>query len=426
MTAVRTIPQREKVMIHAILEIENTERQVAEASLQQLNAELEARVFERTRALQEMNAAMEADRQQLKLLTTGLSNISNSIIIADREGIIQWVNPAFGNIYGYSKMEALGKNAVELVTIGYKISFITQIRTVIEAKREWVGELRTCHNDGDVISEVTITPILDEQGEIVNFLIVSHDVTERIKAQQATMAAIKAGARAERLSSIGTIAAGISHEINQPLNSIKIISSGSLLMVEQGKEISSEEFVENLKEISYQTDTISNIISHLRAVIRKDESMVAPCDINVSVNNALGLIGKQLADHGIALCLSLQENLPSVLAISTGLEEVVVNLLVNGMQALDTLDIADKRITIRTSCDDGVAMLEIRDNGPGIRPGLVKRIFEPFYSTKAGGSNLGLGLAIVNSIVASYNGTIKAVSDGTSGTIFQVTFPALK
>ncbi len=367
--------------------------------------------------------AMAQDRQRLKLLTTGFSNTSNSIIISDHKGVIQWVNPAFEQLYGYSAAEAKGKNSVELVSAQQDIHSIRKIRTAILKKQEWFGELVTRNSDGnEVISEGTLTPVLDERGEIINFLIVSHDITERIRAQQAIQAAIEARSRAERLYSIGTMAAGISHEINQPLNSIKIISSGSLLLLEQGKEISAAETAESLREISRQADAISNIISHLRSVIRQDASTIAPCDLNVAVKNSLGLVGKQLVSHGVTVKLMLQDNLPPVSAVSTALEEVVINLLVNGMQALDGMEKADKHIVIQTYFQQGVK-LEISDNGPGIPPTLVKKIFEPFFSTKLGGNNLGLGLAIVNSIVTSYHGTIEALSDGIAGTKIRITFP---
>ena len=370
--------------------------------------------------------AMAQDRQRLKLLTTGFDNTSNAIIITDHDGMIQWVNPAFEQLYGFGGAEAHGKNAVELLSAKQAMNSKKQIRTAIVKKHEWFGELvtRRC-DDSEVIIEGTLTPILDELGKIVNFLIVSHDITERVRAQQAILAAVEARSRAERLYSIGTMAAGISHEINQPLNSIKIISSGSLLLYEQGKEISAAESAESLREISRQTDAISNIISHLRSVIRQDASTIIPCDVNVAVRNALGLVGKQLTSHGVTVKTLLQEKLPLISAVSTALEEVVINLLVNGMQALDGMEKTNKRIVIRTYFQKGIC-LEIKDNGPGIQPALVKKIFEPFFSTKTGGNNLGLGLAIVSSIITSYHGRIEAVSDGISGTLFRITFPAVE
>lgn len=369
--------------------------------------------------------AMAKDRQQLKLLTTGLENTSNSIVIADREGLIQWVNPAFENLYGYSATQTLGKNVVQLVSVNQDTNFTRKIRVAITNKREWSGTLVTCRHDGvEVISEATVTPILDELGQIENFLIVSHDITERIKAQKLTLAATEARARAEKMASIGTMAAGISHEINQPLNSIKIIASGSLLLIEQGKEITVDECAESWTEISRQIDSISNIISHLRSVIRNDESGIEPCSINKAIDESLGLVGKQIASHDITVEKILYEELPFISAVSTGLEEVIVNLLVNAMQALDTLETPNKSIVIRTCLANGVR-LEISDNGPGIKQELVQKIFEPFFSTKSGGNNLGLGLAIANNIVTSYDGMIEVFSDGMSGTVVRITFPAL-
>jgi PAS domain S-box-containing protein len=369
--------------------------------------------------------AMAKDRQRLKLLTTGLENTSNAIVIADREGLILWVNPAFEKLYGFSTLESLGKNAVDLVLVKQDTKFSKRIRAAIINKREWSGTLVTCRRDGfEIVSEATVTPILDELGQIDNFLIVSHDITERIKTQQSMLASAEARARAEKLASIGTMAAGISHEINQPLNSIKIISSGSLLLLEQGKEISAAECAESWTEISRQIDAISNIISHLRSVIRHDESGIEPCCINNAIEESLGLVGKQIASHDIIIEKRLQERLPLISAVSTGLEEVIVNLLVNAMQALDTIEKPNKKIVIRTCLANGV-LLEISDNGPGINPAQLEKVFEPFFSTKLGGNNLGLGLAIANSIATSYNGTIEAASDGISGTTIRLAFPLI-
>jgi len=163
----------------------------------------------------------------------------------------------------------------------------------------------------------------------------------------------------------------------------------------------------------------------LRSFIRRDEKQLAPCNINSSVERALALVGKQLTAHMIIVQKHLQENLPSVLAAPTGLEEIVVNLLVNAMQALDTLDKKNKKITIRTHFSTTV-ILEISDNGPGLDPLLGKTIFESFTSTKIPGENLGLGLAIVNTIVTSYFGTVDVSSNELSGATFTISLPLLE
>ena len=283
---------------------------------------------------------------------------------------------------------------------------------------EWRGEIIACRKSGqDFVDEISVTPILDEMGETTYFLIVGQDITEKVQAREARV-------KAEKMVSIGTMAAGISHEITQPLNSINVISGGILYLLNQGEKIQAEEFTESMKEISGQTDRITKIIKHLRSFMRRDGNQLKPCDINVSVEQALGIVGKQLADHKVALHKELQSILPLVSANPTGLEEIIVNLLVNAMQALDTVNKQNKQINLRTYFDSKV-ILEISDNGPGIDPSLEKTIFESFTSTKIREENLGLGLAIVSNLVTSYAGTITAVSSEMSGATFTVILPAM-
>jgi PAS domain S-box-containing protein len=251
--------------------------------------------------------------------------------------------------------------------------------------------------------------------------ICTRDITEKRRQEEAILTLKEAQVKAEKLASIGAMAAGICHEINQPLNSLKMISSAFTYSYKQGNQRSIEEFVLGMQEISNQVDRVTKIITHLRSFVRRDDSLLVSCDINAAVVKSLELIGRQIAAHGITVHKHLQENLPEVLAIPTALEEVIINLLVNSMQALGTIQNLDKQIIVRTYFDDGI-VAEICDNGPGVNPQLGQKIFEPFVSTKSGGDSLGLGLTIVNSIVTSCYGTIQLVSEGNSGAIFRIKF----
>lgn len=230
--------------------------------------------------------------------------------------------------------------------------------------------------------------------------------------------------RAEKASILGIMAAGIIHEINQPLNSIKLISSGIVLANAEGKQKPSSEYVARFAEISQQTDRIKAIIEHLRAVSRSDNDQVYPCKLNAAIGKSLQVIGKQLSDHGISILQDLQSDLPDVLATPIGLEEVLVNLLVNSMQALASHSSTHKQIRIRTYLADDVT-LEVIDNGPGIMEDLRDNIFEPFISTRNGVANWGLGLAIVDRIISAYHGKIELVSSPENQTVFRIVFPAV-
>lgn len=383
-------------------------------------------VNEMSTKLEESFKKLRQDRLRIKLLTAGLETSSNLVIILDENQLIWWINASFEALSGFTLKEVVGRNVKMLLSKQNHPQVLLQVNNYLLQQREWRGEIIVNGKDGqNYVDEVSVTPILDDVGKTLYFLVVGQDITEKVKAREAMLAAQEARIKAEKIFSIGTMAAGVSHEINQPLNSIKVISGGIVYLLNQGEKLEAEEFAESIKEISSQADRITKIIKHLRSFIRRDKNQLMPCNLNTSVEMALEVVGKQLADHTVTVQRNLQENLPPVLALSTGLEEIIINLLVNAMQALDTTDKKNKEIIIRTYFSEKV-ILEVSDNGPGVDPTLEKTIFESFTSTKLHGENLGLGLAIVNTIVASYSGTIKVASSAMSGTTFTVALPPVQ
>jgi C4-dicarboxylate-specific signal transduction histidine kinase len=202
-----------------------------------------------------------------------------------------------------------------------------------------------------------------------------------------------------------------------------MVASGISYTYQTGKKRDIKEIIPQIEEINRQTDRINNIIGQLRSLMRRGEIRAEPCDINEVVEQSLCLLKHRLVAHGINVKTCLTKGLPRFLATLTALEEIIINLLVNAMQALDTIDRPDKEIVLKTHFDGGVVLL-VSDNGPGINADVGEKIFEPFISDRPGEDNLGLGLAIVNSLVASYGGTIGYESGEETGTVFIVKFPA--
>lgn len=371
-----------------------------------------------------MNAT--TNRQQLKLLTTGLESAANAIIITDRGGNIQWVNPAFLRLTGYAPNEAMSIDARSLGATKTSRFLYKALQRQVVAGKIWHGEMTCRRKDGShYIAEMTITPVREETGELANFIAIIQDVTQRKQAERDMLEAREAVARAERLSSLGIMAAGIAHEINQPLNSLKVIADGMLYWYKQGKVPELPKVMENVLKISKQADRIDSIIKHMRSFVRSSQcAEPTPCDMNSAVEESLSLVGAQLAAHRIAVRTALAAGLPAVLANSTQLEEVVINLLINAMQSLDTVDREDKQITVSTELYKGSLVLEISDNGAGISRKAKNKIFEPFFTTKPAGEGMGLGLSIVHSIVTSYGGqiSVKTTKQG-EGATFKVEFP---
>jgi signal transduction histidine kinase len=254
---------------------------------------------------------------------------------------------------------------------------------------------------------------------------VNEKTAELMLKNKTIIEAKEAQARVEKLSSLGSMAAGVSHEINQPLNSIKLLSSGILYSLHKGGRFDPEEIRRVVEEISRQADRITSIINQMRSFIRRDNSARVPCNVNEAVKQSLGLVGTQITNHGIKVSQELSRDLPTVLVPPTALEEVLVNLLVNAMQALDKVERADKRISIRTwaAAGDGL-VIEVADNGPGISEDILDKIFEPFVTTHTGGENWGLGLSIAHAIITACNGSI-SVTTGDAGTTFKIHLPVV-
>ncbi|SDF42465.1 PAS domain S-box protein [Sporomusa acidovorans] len=366
------------------------------------------------------------DRQKLSLLIAGLEAAANAIVITDKNGNVEWINPAFAALTGYTQSEVSGQDL--MYVSGYRDkSFCQRFWQQLNSDGEpWRGEFAHQRKDGSLYEEVmTITPVTNNQGEITNFIAIKEDITEQKMAAASMAKANEVRTQAEKLSSLGTMAAGLSHEINQPLNSIKMIASGMVYAYHNGKERPTADIMRNVEEISRQADRINNIIIHMRSFIRRDKSQATYCNVNEAIEQSLAIIGSQLAAHRIRVHKELTDRLPLVYAISTALEELVVNLASNAMQALDSIGRTDKQLAIRTWADKNHVYICVADNGPGIKAAYKTKVFEPFFSTKPGSDNLGLGLSIVQSIVTSCQGTIAIISEENEGAAFLITFPGI-
>ena len=365
-------------------------------------------------------------RQRIRLLNAGLEEAANAIVITDRKGIVQWVNPSFLELNGYSADELLGKGIGIFESGVHSRAFFKAIQHHVLVGRTWHGEIVNSRKDGSLYTaETTITPVRDESGNIQNYIAIIQDVTARKQAEYDMLEARETVAKAERLSSLGIMAAGIAHEINQPLNSLKVAADGMLYWFDKGRTPDILDVMGNIREISKDADRIDTIVKHMRAFIYNSEFTVPVlCDINMAVQESLLLLGAQILSHNISIKTELDAQLPPVSGSSIQLEQVVINLLINAIHALDTVDKSDKTIIIATGQRNRMAFLTVTDNGPGISKAIKDKIFDPFFTTKTAGLGMGLGLSIVNSIVNSYGGRVKVKDNNPGkGATFRIDFP---
>ncbi len=228
--------------------------------------------------------------------------------------------------------------------------------------------------------------------------------------------------KSSKLVSIGVMAAGITHEINQPLNSIAVNADG-MLFTNEHENILTPFYIDAIKQIYDSAIRISEIIKHMRQFWSPNDYLQkTEFDVNSSIINALKLINKKLDAHNINLKKNLCRNKTIIIGNKVHLEQIIINLIVNAIQALDESEKKNKFISIKTSIDKNIH-IEISDNGIGIPHNMNEEIFSPFYSSKGNESNMGLGLSIVQQFVISMKGKISCNNNDLGGATFKITLP---
>ncbi|MCE5271566.1 PAS domain S-box protein [bacterium] len=246
-----------------------------------------------------------------------------------------------------------------------------------------------------------------------------------LESERGRVEAVRLAEESARLASIGVLAAGITHEINQPLNAIKITTDSILLWIQMNQGLLPEEFGDWLQLIPAHVNRIVEIIQQMRSYwVPTEKAEVRELNLNESIRKALSLVDTQLYNHGIHLDIRLAAGELVLVGNAIHLEQVLINLVVNAMQALDTEQHRDKWIRVSTRRRQQRIILKVEDNGPGFKIPNVEKIFDPFYSTKRQGTGSGLGLAIVRRFVTEHGGSITAANGKKAGAVFTISLPA--
>jgi len=285
--------------------------------------------------------------------------------------------------------------------------FIDKITASLESLTEYVEKLELNSEN-----EVVLAKRKDEVGVLTAaFLNLQHRLRnsrdELLKAEKQVF-------HAEKLASIGRLASGVAHEINNPLNGIK----NCLFSIKRENEISSmsEKYIELAEE---GLNNIESVVRKLLGFARKQSDEKVDINLNTEISKVLELLNYRLNKDDILLQLKLDKNLPDILGDALLIQEVLMNLLLNAYDAIQNKGI----ISIETKYDRDFVKLTIKDNGSGISEKDLDKIFEPFFSTKEQGKGTGLGLSVVVSIVQSLNGEISVKSENNKGTEFLIVFP---
>jgi PAS domain S-box-containing protein len=250
------------------------------------------------------------------------------------------------------------------------------------------------------------------------------DITETVEKEAQLV-------QASKMATLGTMASGIAHEINQPLNVIQVCSDFFKKKLSRGEKINDEDLAMMASEISNNVERASQTINHMKDFSRQsDVKSLQLLDINKPITDVFKILGQQLRVHRIDVDMDLADDLPAVLGDHNRLEQVFINLITNAKDALDEKEMNvgnhtwKKVLKIRSFSSNKKVFVTVSDNGVGIPPDIRDKIFEPFFTTKEVGKGTGLGISISYGIIQDYGGTIEVESEVGEGTTFTLTFPA--
>lgn len=323
-----------------------------------------------------------------------------------QDGILLEINPA-----GLSLMEASEPSEI-IGTSVYNIiapEFRDEYRTL--SSRVFNGESGVM--EFQIISlkgrrrwmETHVVPLRDRRNRVISLLGITRDITVHKHAEEEVRLHYRELAHASRVNTMGEMASGLAHELNQPLAAIANYSHGCLRRIRSGAG-TVDELTCAIEQVCNQADRAADIIRSLRRFVSKEDSPHQPQTLQAIVREAMLIAGPEARTHQVDIRLKLIPNMPPVLGHAIQIEQVVLNLIRNAVEAMDEMPVLLRRLELRTFLENDMAVVEVRDSGPGLSSETLARIFDPFFTTKTSG--MGMGLPICRSIVEAHGGTMTA------------------
>ena len=365
-----------------------------------------------------------AEQSQARL-ATAVEQSAEVIVVTDAQGVIEYVNPAFERVTGYSRAESVGQNPRLLQSGRLGPEFYRDMWSQLTAGKTWSGQLTNRRKNGSLYeAESTITPVRGQDGRIVNFVAVSRDVTYQRSIEEQLR-------QSQKMQAIGTLAGGIAHDFNNILTVI-----GGYCDMLAADTPHGDPHRKDLEEINKSADRASALTRQLLAFSRKQ--LLVPKVLNLNqVIVGMSEMMQRLIGENIELRPVLAKNLSSVKADAGQLEQVIVNLIVN---ARDAMPFGGKLVieTMMVQLEDlqgtkpadfvpgPYVCITISDNGVGMSDEVKSHLFEPFFTTKGLGKGTGLGLATTYGIIKQSGGHILVSSELGRGTVFKIYLSAIR
>lgn len=343
---------------------------------------------------------------------TILEDMEEGYYEADLAGNITFVNDSICRILGYGNEEVIGTNYSRYVGEEKARQIYKDAKGVYRTGKpaKWFSREFLTKSGETRFIEVSIAPRLNVQGEVSGFRGIFNDVTERKAIEQQVLMTSK-------LASIGELASGVAHELNNPLTGV--IGYAQLLI--DSKNVS-REVKSDLNKIYQESQRAAKIVQNLLSFARRRKPEKSYFDVNELVQKTLDLRSYELKTSNIRVCVNLEPELPEIKADYYQIQQVILNILINAGQALAETGHRGK-IAVTTSAVEDRIRISIADNGPGIPKENSSRIFDPFFTTKEAGKGTGLGLSVCHGIVTAHSGSIYVESEEGKGAKFIIDLP---
>jgi len=340
-----------------------------------------------------------------------IESSADAILSIDGNNIIRSWNHGAEEIFKWEKSEIIGKPISLLIPRDIRSSNELEVIEKGLLEHGYVSNYETERlnkSGGKILVQLTETVIKDEKGQAVGRSLIMRDITEaRMREKQLQ--------QSERLAAIGHMAAGVAHEVGNPLASIS-----SLVQLVQRR--TKEPFTkDNLGKVREHIDRITKIVRDLVDFSRPSIARATQTQINEVIESSVGLLKHDARCRDVTFDLQFDKRLPRINCVPDHINQVIVNLLLNAVDAIQNT--RDKRITISTEKDTKFVKIKVSDNGPGIPKDIKGKIFEPFFTTKKVGKGTGLGLSVSHGIISRLNGYIRVDSAKNEGTTFIIELP---
>jgi PAS domain S-box-containing protein len=341
---------------------------------------------------------------------------------ATPDGAADFVNKGWTNYTGLSLEQTRGIGWSNAIHPDDRPAFVEHFREVVLAGEAYEDEARIRQKNGQYRwFLVQALPLRDESGRIIKWYGSCTDIEDRKQAEEDLREAQAELSHVSRVTTLGELTASIAHEVNQPLTAIAANSDACLRWLSRNPP-RLDEVRTSIEAMISDCNRASSVIAKVRALAKKSDLQKTAINVNDVIRDSTALVQRELHSRSVSLAHDLSAKLPPVFGDRVQLQQVIINLIMNGIESMSAVTNRPHTMLLRSDRDGGGnVIVELQDSGVGIDPERIDRLFEPFFTTKHNG--LGMGLSISRSIVEAHGGRLTATSDGKTGATFRFTLP---